>query len=89
MTYQAPLADMSFALKYGAGLLPALEEGFFGDLTMDDIEAVLAEAGRMAAEVIGPLDRVGDRVGATIKSVIIAAFFTSRRRSVEQPRKIP
>ena len=51
MTYQAPLADMSFALKFGAGLLPVLEEGLFGDLTMDDIEAVLTEAGRMAGEV--------------------------------------
>ena len=51
MTYHAPLADMSFALKYGTSLLPALEEGLLGDLTMDDVEAVLAEAGRMAAEV--------------------------------------
>jgi acyl-CoA dehydrogenase len=67
MAYQAPLADMTFALKYGAGLLPVLEEGLFGDLTMDDIEAVLTEAGRMAGEVIAPLDRVGDRVGATFK----------------------
>ncbi len=67
MTYHAPLADMSFALKYGAALLPALEEGVFGDLTMDDVEAVLAEAGRVAGEVIAPLNRVGDRVGATFK----------------------
>ncbi len=67
MTYHAPLADMSFALKYGAGLLPFLEEGLFGDLTIDDVEAVLAEAGRMADEVIAPLDRVGDKVGATFK----------------------
>ncbi len=67
MTYQAPLADMSFALKFGAGLLPVLEEGLFGDLTMDDIDAVLTEASRMAGEVIAPLDRVGDRVGATFK----------------------
>ena len=61
MTYRAPLADMDFALKYGAALLPALEEGFFGDLTMDDVDAVLAEAGRFAAEVIAPLNRVGDQ----------------------------
>ncbi len=67
MTYQAPLADMSFALRFGAGLLPVLDEGFFGDLTMDDIDAVLSEAGRMAGEVIAPLDRVGDRVGATFQ----------------------
>ena len=71
MTYHAPLADMSFALKYGTSLLPALEEGLLGDLTMDDVEAVLAEAGRMAAEVIAPLDRVGDRVGATIKDGVV------------------
>jgi len=71
VTYHAPLADMSFALKYGTSLLPALEEGLLGDLTMDDVEAVLAEAGRMAAEVIAPLDRVGDRVGATIKDGVV------------------
>jgi alkylation response protein AidB-like acyl-CoA dehydrogenase len=62
---------MSFALKYGAALLPALEEGFFGDLTVDDVEAILAEAGRMAAEVIAPLDRVGDQVGATFKDGVV------------------
>ena len=67
MTYHAPLADMSFALKYGTALLPAIEEGLFGDLTIADIEAVLAEAGRVASEVIAPLDHVGDQVGATFK----------------------
>jgi acyl-CoA dehydrogenase len=67
VTYRAPLADMSFALKYGAALASALEEGFFGDLTMDDVDAVLTEAGRMAGEVIAPLNRVGDRIGTTFK----------------------
>jgi alkylation response protein AidB-like acyl-CoA dehydrogenase len=62
---------MDFALKYGAALLPALEQGFFGDLTMDDVDAVLAEAGRMAAEVIAPLNRVGDRAGATFKDGVV------------------
>ena len=71
MTYQAPLADMGFALKYGAALLPALEEGFFGDLTMDDVEAVLSEAGRMAGEVIAPLNRVGDQSGTAFKDGVV------------------
>src|SRR5580693_7342372 len=62
---------MSFALKYGASLLPALEEGLLGDLTMDDVEAVLGEAGRMAAEVLAPLDRTGDRVGTSIKDGVV------------------
>ncbi len=71
MTYQAPLADMGFALKYGAGLAAALEEGFFGELTADDVEAVLGEAGRIAEEVLAPLNRVGDRYGVTFKDGIV------------------
>jgi acyl-CoA dehydrogenase len=67
MTYRAPLADMGFALKYGAGLTATLEEGFFGELTMDDVEAVLGEAGRIAGEVLAPLNRIGDRDGVTFK----------------------
>jgi len=71
VTYQAPLADMGFALKYGAGLAAALEEGFFGELTADDVEAVLGEAGRIAEEVLAPLNRVGDRYGVTFKDGVV------------------
>jgi acyl-CoA dehydrogenase len=71
VTYQAPLADMGFALKYGAGLTVALQEGFFGELTMDDVEAVLGEAGRIAGEVLAPLNRVGDRHGVTFKDGVV------------------
>ena len=71
MTYQAPLEDISFALKYGAGLAPAVEEGLFGDLTIDVVDAVLAEAGRLAGEVIAPLNRVGDEFGTPIKDGVV------------------
>jgi acyl-CoA dehydrogenase len=71
VTYQAPLADIGFALKDGAGLGAALDEGLFGDLTMDVVEAVLAEAGRIAGEVIAPLNRVGDTVGAQFKDGVV------------------
>src|SRR6202167_4780625 len=67
VTYQAPISDMSFALKHGTGLTQALEQGFLGDLTLDDFEAVLAEAGRVAGEIIAPINQVGDRTGATFK----------------------
>ena len=40
---------------------PALDEGLFGDLGMEDVDAVLAEAGRFAGEVLAPLNRIGDR----------------------------
>ena len=65
MNYQAPLADIGFALKYGAGLGQAIEEGLFGDLTVDVVDAVLEEAGRLAGEVIAPLNRVDDCSGSS------------------------
>ncbi len=68
MTYRAPLADITSALKSAAALPGAIEEGLFGDLTMDDVEAVLAEAGRFAGEVIAPLNRIGDRHGTPFKN---------------------
>jgi acyl-CoA dehydrogenase len=71
VTYQAPLADIGFALRYGASLGPAIEQGLFGDLTMDDVDAVLAEAGRIAGEVIAPLNRIGDSYGTPFKDGVV------------------
>jgi len=67
VSYRAPLGDIKFALKHGAALERALEEGFFGDLTTDVVDAVLAEAARIANEVIAPLNRVGDKYGTPFK----------------------
>jgi alkylation response protein AidB-like acyl-CoA dehydrogenase len=71
VTYRAPLADIGFALKYGAALAPAIEQGLFGDLSMDDVDAVLAEAGRIAGEVIAPLNRIGDTYGTPFKDGLV------------------
>jgi acyl-CoA dehydrogenase len=63
--YVAPLRDMRFALEL-AGLdavsaLPGLE-----DSSADVVDAVLDEAARFAGEVLSPLNRVGDRMGASL-----------------------
>jgi acyl-CoA dehydrogenase len=70
VTYRAPLADIASALK-SAALPAAIDEGLFGDLAMEDVDAVLAEAGRFAAEVIAPLNRVGDRHGTPFKDGVV------------------
>src|SRR3954451_10944865 len=67
MTFQAPVADIAFALKHAAGFVDALSEPLYGDLSEDVADAVLAEAGRFATEILAPLNSVGDRVGATFK----------------------
>jgi acyl-CoA dehydrogenase len=71
VTYQAPLADIGFALKSGAGLSQAMDEGLFGDLTADVVDAVLVEAGRLAGEVIAPLNRAGDEYGTQFKDGVV------------------
>ena len=63
MSYRAPLADIGSALKHAATLAPAIEQGLFGDLGIEDIDAIVAEAGRFATEVIAPLNRIGDTYG--------------------------
>jgi acyl-CoA dehydrogenase len=72
MTYRAPVADILFALRHAAGFAPALAGGLYGDLGEDVVEAVLAEAGRFATDVIAPLDRVGDRLGTSFKDGEVA-----------------
>lgn len=65
MTYRAPVADIAFALKHGAGLSKTLAKG--GDLTADDVDAVLEEAGKFANDVIAPLNQMGDKFGTPFK----------------------
>jgi alkylation response protein AidB-like acyl-CoA dehydrogenase len=70
MTYQAPVADIAFALEQ-AGFGRALGDGLFGELGRDEVEAVLAEAGRFASEVIAPLNRTGDRHGTPLENGVV------------------
>jgi butyryl-CoA dehydrogenase len=67
MTYRAPVADIAFALKHGAGFAQALSQGLYADLGESDVDAVLEEAGRFATDIIAPLNRVGDRHGTPFK----------------------
>ncbi len=67
MTYRTPLADIGRAIKHATSLEGAIEEGLFGDLTLDDVDAVIAEAGRFASEVLAPLNRIGDTFGTQFK----------------------
>ena len=71
MIYQAPLADIGFALRHGASLAGAIEQGLFGDLTLEDVDAVVAEAGRFASEVLAPLNRIGDTFGTPFKDGVV------------------
>src|SRR5262249_49667522 len=64
MTYRAPVADISFALNQAAGFAQAQDDGLYGDLSGDVVEAVLTEAGKFATDILAPLNVPGDREGA-------------------------
>ncbi len=61
--YRAPLQDIRFNLEELAGLPEIRKSARFHDATSDVVDAVLGEAGRLAAEVLAPLNQVGDRAG--------------------------
>jgi 3-(methylsulfanyl)propanoyl-CoA dehydrogenase len=71
MTYRAPVADIAFALKHATGFGPAMAEGLYGDLAEDVVDAVLAEAGRFASDVLAPLNAIGDRHGTPFKDGVV------------------
>jgi alkylation response protein AidB-like acyl-CoA dehydrogenase len=63
MQYQAPAKDIQFLLfdVLGADTLHELER--YSDATPDIITAVIEEAGRLAAEVLQPINKIGDQQG--------------------------
>ena len=62
--YRAPTAEFRFVLEQllEARSLARLRK--YADFSMETAEAVLEEAGRFGAEVLGPLNQPGDREGA-------------------------
>jgi alkylation response protein AidB-like acyl-CoA dehydrogenase len=70
--YVAPIKDMQFVMKRLVGLdqvntLPGWEE-----VTEDVVDAVLEEAGKLASEVLSPLNAVGDKTPAKWKDGNVA-----------------
>ena len=63
MTYQPPVRDFAFVLRDVLRIERYANLPAFADASIDTVEAVLEEAGRICAEVLAPLDRVGDREG--------------------------
>jgi alkylation response protein AidB-like acyl-CoA dehydrogenase len=65
--YCAPLRDIRFTLEALAGLPEICALPVYHDVSPDVVDAVLDEAGRLAADVLAPLNTVGDRNGARVE----------------------
>jgi len=67
MAYRAPVSEMVFMMNAAAGLQDGIADGTYADLADGMAEATLNEAAKFAENVIGPLHRIGDQVGAKWK----------------------
>ena len=65
--YRAPVSEIAFSLKHVAGLRKGLDEGRFGDLSEDLVDAILEEAGRFASDELAPSAEAGDAHGTPLK----------------------
>ncbi|MBP9184402.1 MAG: acyl-CoA dehydrogenase C-terminal domain-containing protein [Fuscovulum sp.] len=69
-SYSAPAADMQFllheVLKVSASDVPG-----YADLDQGFTQAVLEEAGKVASEVLAPLNAIGDREGCVLENGVV------------------
>ncbi|MEM9717326.1 MAG: acyl-CoA dehydrogenase family protein, partial [Pseudomonadota bacterium] len=68
--YYAPVKDMQFVLQ---DVLKASDQSIEGydDLTSDMTSAILEEAGKLATDVMAPINASGDQEGCTLENGVV------------------
>jgi alkylation response protein AidB-like acyl-CoA dehydrogenase len=69
-TFTAPTKDQQFILHDVLTISEMAIPGY-GDLDRDFTDAVLTEAGKLASEVLAPLNMVGDNQGCTLENGVV------------------
>ncbi|WP_422385068.1 acyl-CoA dehydrogenase [Roseibium album] len=65
--YRAPVDEIAFTLKHVCGLGDLQQNTRYAELGDDLVDAIVAEAGRFAAEEIAPLNAVADKHGTPLQ----------------------
>lgn len=74
MTYTAPTEEMAFILRKVAGLDRLAATGAFEAYDVDLVAPILDEAGKLARDILAPLNAAGDKAGARLtENGVVAA----------------
>lgn len=71
MTYRAPIRDMRFYLDTVLGGHRLADTERYAEATSDTADAILAEAARLAEDVLAPLNRAGDLHPAYLENGVV------------------
>ncbi len=69
--YHPPLDDMRFVLNHVVGLDHLPEHPDLGKLDIDMVDSVLEPAAKLASEVLAPINKHGDEVGAVLNGDVV------------------
>ncbi|MFY8094493.1 MAG: acyl-CoA dehydrogenase [Niveispirillum sp.] len=69
--YNAPIQDMRFTLNHVVGLPQVAALPGYDAVTPDLVDQVLDEAGKLARDVLAPLNWVGDQNGAKLENGVV------------------
>jgi alkylation response protein AidB-like acyl-CoA dehydrogenase len=71
MPYTAPVSEFKFLLAHVVDLATVVATDRFADATPDTVDAILIEAGRLCDDVLGPLQRTGDKHPARLENGVV------------------
>ncbi|RMA43709.1 acyl-CoA dehydrogenase [Rhodophyticola porphyridii] len=71
MPYRAPVSEFAFLMDHVVGMDRVAATEKFAEATPDTVQAVLTEAGKMAEEVLAPLNRTGDLQPARLENGVV------------------
>ena len=67
MIYKPPIEDIIFLLREWIGIKNINQLVGYEDLSIEDIEFILSEAGKFCNSKLLPLNSIGDEIGVTLK----------------------